>query len=70
MKFWLVLWFFNLDGHFLNKKELPFKDRAQCVQAAGTVAKKYVNRSVAITSFCVTDNHHKGLTVDPGIPMD
>ena len=70
MKFWLVLWLFNLDGQFLKKEEFPFKDRAHCVEAAGTAAKKFVNRSIAITTFCVTDKHHKGLAVDPGIPMD
>lgn len=69
-KFWLILWFFNTDGEFLQKEEFAFKNRTECVQAAGEVAKEFVNKSIAITSFCVTDNHHKGISVDPGIPLD
>ena len=69
-KFWLVLWFFSIDGEFIQKEEFAFKTRALCIQAAGEVAKDFVNKSVSITSFCVTDNHHKGLSVDPGIPLD
>jgi len=69
-KIWLILWFFNADGEFIQKEEFAFKNRVQCVQAAGEVSKKFVNKSIAITSFCVTDNHRKGLTVDPGIPLD
>lgn len=70
MKFWLVLMIFNLNGHFLYKKEIPFKNRVECLEAAGQKAKKFVNKSVAISSFCVTDNHHRGISVDPGIPLD
>jgi hypothetical protein len=70
MKFWLVLWFFSLDGEYLQKEEFQFKSRAQCVEAAGEMTKEFVNRSFAISAFCVTDSHHKGLTVDPGIPLD
>jgi hypothetical protein len=69
-KFWLILWFFTIDGEFIEKDEFSFNSRAECVQAAGEVAKKFVNQSVSITSFCVTDNHHKGISVDPGIPLD
>jgi len=70
MKMWLILWFFNLDGQYIQKVELPYKNRVECVQAAGNMAKKFVNKSFAISAFCVTDNHHKGLTIDPGVPMD
>lgn len=69
-KIWLILWFFNTDGEFLQKEEFAFKNRVLCEQAAGEVAKKFVNKSISITSFCVTDNHHKGISVDPGIPLD
>lgn len=70
MKFWLILWFFSTDGQFIQKDEFAFKNRAQCVQAAGEVAKDFVNKKVSITAFCVTDNHHKGKSVDPGIALD
>lgn len=69
-KIWLILWFFNTNGEFLQKEEFVFKNRAQCVQAAGEVAKDFVNKSVSISFFCVTDKHHKGLKADPGIPLD
>lgn len=69
-KFWLILWFFTIDGEFIEKEEFAFRNRAACVQAAGEVAKEFVNKSISITSFCVTDNHYNGISVDPGIPLD
>lgn len=69
-KIWLILWFFTTDGEFIQKEEFAFKNRTECVLAAGEVAKEFVNKSIAFSAYCVTDNHHKGISVDPGIPLD
>lgn len=69
-KIWLVVWFFNLDGEFTHKEDTMFDSRIQCVQAAGIVAKKYVNVPIAISLSCVTNNHHEGISQDPGIDFD
>lgn len=70
MKIWLIVMFFSLDGEFIQKEEFVFENRAQCVQAAGDVMQEFVNQSIAISTFCVTDSHHNGTSVDPGIPLD
>lgn len=70
MKFWLLVFLFTTDGEFITKKEVQLNSKKECLVAAGIAAQSINNKPIALTTFCVSDNHHKGLSQDPGVPLD
>lgn len=69
LKYWLLVFLLDSDGELVRKIELHVADKPACVVAAGNVAKRYVNKPVAVRTFCVTNAHHDGYAIDPGIPL-
>ena len=70
MKFWLLIFLFTTDGEFIAKREFQYASKRDCIIAAGSAAQTMINKPVAITQFCVSDNHHKGISQDAGVPLD
>lgn len=70
MKFWLLLFLFETDGTFIGKREIQFVNKQECVVAAGLAAQSLNNKPIALTTFCVSDNHYNGVSQDPGVPLD
>lgn len=71
MKYWLLVMILDpYTGEFLEKQEFPTVSKEACIKLAGEETKKYINKQLAIQTFCVTDDHYTGRSVDPGIPLD
>lgn len=70
MKFWLLVFLFNSNGEFIGKREVQLANKHDCIVAAGIAAQNLINKPVALTTFCVSDNHHRGISQDPGVPLD
>jgi hypothetical protein len=70
MKFWLIVFLFTSDGHFIGKLEYKTRNKVECVEQSGRVAKRHVNSQLQLQFYCVTDNHYRGRSVDKGIPLD
>lgn len=70
MKYWLVLMLFTSDGKYIDKVETEFDGFGQCTVAAGTLVADFVNTGTKFQAWCVTDDHHKGIKQDEGIPLD
>lgn len=70
MKFWLLVFLFTTDGEFITKKEVQLNSKRECIVAAGIAAQSLNNKPIALTTFCVSDNHYKGLSQDSGVPLD
>jgi hypothetical protein len=70
MKFWLIAFLFGPDGEYVGKMESQYQSYGSCVVAAGAVTAELVNSSIKIQSWCVSDNHYKGVEQDEGIPYD
>lgn len=69
MKYWLVAMLFTQDGKYIDKIETPFENYAQCEISSGILTSGFVNTGTMIQSWCVTDDHHKGIKQDEGIPL-
>lgn len=70
MKYWLVLMLFTSDGKYIDKVETEFDGFGQCTVAAGALVADFVNTGTKFQAWCVTDDHHKGIKQDEGIPLD
>lgn len=71
MKYWLIMFFLTPDGEYIDKDVYSTMSKEACEQ----VAKKMVSRIQAIGKYeieyhCVSDNHYKGISQDPGVPYD
>jgi len=70
MKFWLILMLFTDNGEYVGKMESQYQSHGSCVVAAGAVTAEFVNSSIMIQSWCVSDDHYNGVEQDEGIPYD
>lgn len=70
MKYWLIFMIFADDGTYLDKIETRTDSLEDCYIAAGLQSMDAVNSGLLSQSWCVTDNHYRGVRQDPGIPLD
>lgn len=70
MKIWLIFMLFNSNGEYITKFEIPTENRTDCLIQAGSYAIDYTNSGYQIQTWCVTDDHYTGRSVDDNIPLD
>ena len=70
MKFWLIVYLFDVTGQFQAKDVIESADRAQCEQFAGDYAKKMINKQEMAQFHCVSDDHYMGRKQDEGVAYD
>lgn len=70
MKYWLIVMLFAQDGKYIDKVETEFEQYAQCEMNAGLLSSGFVNTGTKIQSWCVSDDHYRGIKQDEGIPYD
>lgn len=70
MKYWLILMLFTQDGKYIDKMESQYDSYGKCAVAAGSVVTDFVNTGTMFQTWCVTDDHYKGVKQDEGIPLD
>lgn len=70
MKFWLIVFLFDVNGEFQAKDIIESADRAQCEQFAGDYAKTIINTKMQAQFHCVSDDHYMGRKQDEGVAYD
>lgn len=76
VKAWLIVFLFwhspnefSLEEEkFAGKIEIPFSSMAACSRAKTDLS--FESEDVRYQFVCVTDDHHAGRSVDPGVPLD
>lgn len=57
----------NIDDPYLGKVEVPMTSMAECRQAEKKLTRE--GEEITYRIFCVTDDHHAGRSIDPGVPL-
>lgn len=70
MKFWLIVYLFDVTGQFQAKDVIESADRTQCEQFAGDYAQKIINKQQMAQFHCVSDDHYMGRKQDEGVAYD
>lgn len=70
IKAWLLIFIMSPlpNDDYLGKVEVPLTSMAECRNAKRKLQMESPRVSYVI--FCVTDDHHAGRSVDPGVPLD
>lgn len=76
IKAWMIIFIFwhspndfSLEERkFAGKIEVPYTSMNACVKAKSTLTME--SEDLRYQFICVTDDHHSGRRVDPGVPLD
>lgn len=70
VKAWLIIFILSSSPNedFLGKIEIPYQSMNGCVKAKTDLS--FENDGIKYQFICVTDDHHSGRSVDPGVPLD
>ncbi len=60
MKYWLIVYLFDVQGNFLAMDIYEATDRQQCEQFAGDVAKTIINTQNMAQFHCIDDDEYRG----------
>lgn len=60
MKFWLIVYLFNIQGDVLAKDIFEATDLKQCEQFAGDYAKTIINTQNTAQFHCISDEDYRG----------
>jgi hypothetical protein len=64
MKYWLLIFFFSPEGHYIDKKEILTLSQEEC----DFWKKKVVGPTVKVQ--CVSDDHYQGIKKDADVEYD
>lgn len=70
MKYWLIVFLFDVDDQFLAKDVYESANYEQCQQFASDYARKMINTSTKAQFHCVSDDHYMGRSQDEGVDYD
>ena len=70
MKFWLIVFLFDVNGEFQAKDIIESADRVQCEQFAADYTKTLINTQMQAQFHCVSDDHYMGRKQDEGVAYD
>ncbi len=70
MKFWLIVFLFDVNGEFQAKDIFETAGRAQCEQFAADYTKTIINTKMQAQFHCVSDDHYMGRKQDDGVAYD
>lgn len=68
IKAWLLIFIMEPNDDYLGKVEVPLTSMAECRNAQRRL--QFEDHTVRYRILCVTDDHHSGRSVDPGVPLD
>lgn len=72
IKAWLLIFILSTDprveDNYLGKVEVPLTSMTECIQAKRRLTQE--GQDVRYRMICVTDDHHAGRKVDPGVPLE
>lgn len=71
IKAWLIIFVLTtnprVEDDYLGKAVVPFPTMADCRVALRKMERE--GGPIKFRTLCVTDDHHMGRSVDPGVPM-
>lgn len=68
MKYWLIIFFTNVHGDYMGKREIAYENEVRCLQAMDYIRPPKKNWTTQMV--CVSDDHFMGRKQDPGVPYD
>jgi hypothetical protein len=70
VKFWLIVFLFDVNGEFQAKDIFETAGRVQCEQFAADYTKTIINTKMQAQFHCVSDDHYMGRKQDEGVDYD
>lgn len=70
MKFWLIVFLFDVNGEFQAKDTTEAVSLEQCENMAAAYAKSIINTKMQAQFHCVSDDHYMGRKQDEGVAYD
>lgn len=64
MKFWLIVYLFDVHGQMQAKDVYEAADRQQCEAFAGDVARVHLNTQLSLQMHCISDDEYRLQTGD------
>jgi hypothetical protein len=60
VKFWLIVYLFDVQGQMLAKDIIEAEDKQQCETFAGEYAVAHLNTQQMMQMHCVSDEEYRG----------
>jgi hypothetical protein len=70
MKYWLIVFLFDVNGEFQAKDIYEAVNLQQCEKFAGDYARAHINTKMSMQMHCVSDDHYMGRSKDAGVDYD
>lgn len=70
MKFWLIVFLFDVNGEFQAKDITEAVSLEKCEDMAAAYAKSIINTQMQAQFHCVSDDHYMGRKQDEGVAYD
>lgn len=64
MKYWLIVYLFDVQGMMQAKDIYEAEDRQQCEVMAGEVARVHLNTQLSMQMHCITDDEYRHVVGD------